>query len=115
MRGGEETLRELVKEFKTKGPIYRRTVQTTLKASYTGHYRRGLIELVEVLEFASTNSVHRPVIEALELVRRYAKAGNITYYPLGEVVPAHRGTQGDWSDLIFREDTRGRGRVARMV
>lgn len=34
--GGEQTLRELVHEFKTKGPVYRRTVQTTLKASYTG-------------------------------------------------------------------------------
>ncbi|MFI7114817.1 Tn3 family transposase [Nonomuraea sp. NPDC050227] len=115
VRGGEETLRELVKEFKTKGPIYRRTMQTTLKASYTGHYRRGLIELIEVLEFASTNRVHRPVIEALQLVRRYAKAGNITYYPAGEAPPAYRGTQGDWSDLIYRQDTRGRSRVARMV
>ncbi|MEV8638354.1 DUF4158 domain-containing protein [Streptosporangium sp. NPDC051023] len=74
VRGGEGTLRELVKEFKTKGPIYRRTVQTTLKASYTGHYRRGLIELIGVLEFRSGNSVHRPVIEALELVRRKANA-----------------------------------------
>ncbi|MFK0254842.1 hypothetical protein [Streptomyces sp. NPDC090445] len=33
--GGEATLRELVHEFKTRGPVYRRTVQTTLKASYT--------------------------------------------------------------------------------
>ncbi len=48
--GGEQTLRELVHEFKTKGPLYRRTVQTTLKASYSNHYRRGLIELLEVLE-----------------------------------------------------------------
>ena len=49
--GGEETLRELVHEFKTQGPVYRRTVQTTLKASYTNHYRRGLIKLLDVLEF----------------------------------------------------------------
>jgi hypothetical protein len=28
-------------EFKTRGPVYRRTVETTLKASYTNHYRRG--------------------------------------------------------------------------
>jgi Domain of unknown function (DUF4158) len=35
--GGEQTLRELVHEYKTKGPVYRRTVQTTLKASYTNH------------------------------------------------------------------------------
>lgn len=39
--GGEQTLRDLVHEFKTKGPVYRRTVQTTLKASYSNHYRRG--------------------------------------------------------------------------
>ncbi|KPI20518.1 hypothetical protein OK006_9484 [Actinobacteria bacterium OK006] len=38
--GGEATLRELVHEFKTLGPVYRRAVQTTLKASYTNHYRR---------------------------------------------------------------------------
>ncbi|BBC31890.1 Transposase [Streptomyces graminofaciens] len=43
VRGGEQTLKELVHEYKTKGPVYRRTVQTTLKASYTNHYRRGPI------------------------------------------------------------------------
>ncbi|MFG1687645.1 DUF4158 domain-containing protein [Nonomuraea sp. NPDC049269] len=78
VRGGEQTLRELVHEFKTKGPVYRRTVQPTLKASYTNHYRRGLIELLEVLEFRSNNTVHQPVIDALKLVKRYAKAGNTT-------------------------------------
>ena len=41
VRGGEQTLRDLVHEYKTTGPAYRRTVQTTLKASYTGHYRAG--------------------------------------------------------------------------
>ncbi|MEO3891881.1 DUF4158 domain-containing protein [Nonomuraea sp. B5E05] len=34
-----------VHEFKTKGPAYRTTVQTTLRASYTNHYRRDLIAL----------------------------------------------------------------------
>src|SRR5680860_952024 len=113
--GGEQTLRELVHEFKTKGPVYRRTVQTTLRASYTGHYRRGLIALLDVLEFRSNNTTHRPVIDALALITQYAKAGNLTYYPLGERVPSHRGTIGDWSDLVYRADTRGRARVTRMV
>ncbi|WBP92110.1 hypothetical protein [Kitasatospora cathayae] len=35
VRGGEQTLKELVHEYRTKGPVYRRTVQTTLRASYT--------------------------------------------------------------------------------
>ncbi len=85
--GGEQTLRELVHEFKTKGPVYQRTVATTLKASYTNHYRRGLIRLLGVLAFRSSNTAHQPVIEALALIRRYAEAGNITYYPVGETVP----------------------------
>ncbi len=113
--GGEETLRELVHEFTTKGPVYRRTVQTTLRASYTGHYRRGLVALLQVLQFRSNNTAHQPVIDALALVRRYATAGNLTYYPLGETVPTHQGTSGDWSQLIYRTDTRGRDRVTRMV
>ncbi|MFI0450126.1 hypothetical protein [Actinomadura sp. 6N118] len=47
MTGGEQTLKDLVHEFKTKGPAYRTTVQTTLRASYTNHYRRGLIALLD--------------------------------------------------------------------
>ncbi|WP_433258860.1 Tn3 family transposase [Streptosporangium sp. CA-135522] len=113
--GGEQTLRDLVHEFKTKGPAYRTTVQTTLRASYTNHYRRGLIALLETLEFKSTNSAYQPVIKALELIRRYAKAGNTTYYPRGEVVPEYRGTSGAWEDLVFKSDKRGRRRVVRMV
>ena len=38
---GERTLRDLVAEYKSSGTAYRRTVQTTLRASYTGHYRAG--------------------------------------------------------------------------
>ncbi len=115
MAGGEATLRELVHEFKTKGPVYRRTVATTLKASYTNHYRRELIKLLDVLTFRSSNTAHQPVIEALTLIRRYAGAGHSTYYPLGETVPIHRGLGGDWQDVAYRADTRGHPRVVRMV
>ncbi|WP_404870768.1 Tn3 family transposase [Kitasatospora griseola] len=115
VRGGEQTLKELVHEYRTKGPVYRRTVQTTLKASYTNHYRKGLIELLGVLEFRSNNTAYRPVIDALDLVTRYAKAGNTTYYPLGETAPGHRGTKGQWAELVYRADKRGRRRVVRMI
>ena len=39
---------------------------------------------------------HRPAIEALELTGRYAAAGNLSYYPPGEHVPAHPELRGDW-------------------
>jgi TnpA family transposase len=112
--GGEQTLRELVHEFKTKGPVYRRTVQTTLKASYSNHYRRGLIELLEVLEFRSNNATHRPVLDALDLIRRHADA-RLTYYPVGESVPSHKGVLGDWTTLVFKDAGKAGRRVVRSV
>lgn len=113
VNGGEQTLRELVHEYKTKGPVYRRTVQTTLKASYSNHYRRGLIDLLDVLEFRSSNESHRPVLDALELIKRHADA-RLTYYPEGEAVPTHKSLLGDWSALVFAE-SKGRVRVVRSV
>ena len=68
-----------------------------------------------MLEFRSTNAAHQPVIEALGLIARYAKAGNLTYYPAGETAPEHSGTAGDWADLVHRTDSSGRRRVVRMV
>lgn len=85
------------------------------RASYTNHYRRGLIKLLDVLEFRSSNHAHRPVIEALALVARYANAGNTTYYPLGETVPVHKAMGGAWAEVVHRTDKRGRRRVVRMV
>jgi Domain of unknown function (DUF4158)/Tn3 transposase DDE domain len=113
--GGERTLRDLVAEYKQSGPTYRRSVQTTLKASYTSHYRKGLIRLLEVLAFRSSNTTHPPVIQALRLIGRHAHDGNTTYYPLGEHVPVHSGTTGDWEDLVWQDDRRGRRRVVRMA
>jgi TnpA family transposase len=113
--GGEATLRDLVAEYRRSGPTFRHTVKTTLKASYTNHYRRGLIGLLEVLEFRCNTERHRPVIEALALIVRHAHAGNARYYPLGEDVPIHEGLAGDWADLVYQVDNRRQRRVVRMV
>ena len=74
---GEKMLRDLVAEYKSSGPAYRRTVQSTLRASYTGHYRRGLVKLLEVLEFSASSSACQPVIEALALIRRRIRIADV--------------------------------------
>ena len=68
--GGVDTLVALLAEYRSKGSSYRQHKQQVFKASYTHHYRRGLIELLEALEFGSTNTAHAPVIEALALIKR---------------------------------------------
>jgi hypothetical protein len=108
-------LRDLVAEYKSSGPAYWRTMPATLRGSYTGHYRRGLIRLLEVLHFSTASSACQPVIEALAPIHRYAAAGSLTYYPAGEHVPAHAPDHRDWKPLVYRTDQHSRQRVVRMV
>src|SRR5262249_40087594 len=82
----EQKLRDLVKEFKSTGPAYRKQMQTVMRNSWRSHYRRLLPRLLNTLEFRSNNDVYRPIIRALVLLKKHSdsKARN---YPLGEDVP----------------------------
>jgi hypothetical protein len=106
----------VVREYEAKGPTYRQARQRSFKASYTNHYRSGLIQILEALEFRSTNTVHRPVLEALELIKWYkAEHSPATlYYARGEHVPVDGVIPGDLAELLYKTDKRGR-RVQRTV
>jgi hypothetical protein len=67
--GGEQKLRDLVREYKSSGPAFRFQVHTYLRASYASHYRRMVPQVLQALEFRSNNATHQPLIEALELKR----------------------------------------------
>ena len=84
----EATLRDLVKEANANEVLFRARVRKALRSSYSSYYRRMLPGLLGALEFRSNNSAHRPVIEALELLGRYAhRPGTVRYYAAGEPVP----------------------------
>ena len=112
--GGAATLTDLVNEYRATGTEYQRQKRKVFKASYTNHYRRGLIRLLGVLEFRSNNTAHQPVIDALGLIVRYAHDGG-TYYPLGEHVVLDGAVNADWTELLTKTDSRGRARVVRGV
>jgi len=77
-----QTLKDLVAEYKATGTAYRRRVHHVMRASFASHYRRLIPQLLEVLEFRSNNDIHRPVIEALELLKKYASS-KARYYDRG--------------------------------
>jgi TnpA family transposase len=114
--GGLDVLLDLVREFETKGPTYRQARQRSFKSSYSNHYRAGLIQILEALEFRSNNTVHRPVLEALELIKRYKaeRSPSTVYYARGEHVPVD-GVIPRLADLLHKTDKRGRRRVQRTV
>jgi len=110
---GEQTLRDLVREWKATGPTYRTTLRTVIRNSYSGHYRQVVPKLVETLTFRSNNEVHQPVISALELVKRYADT-RLRFFPVEENIPLSV-VRGLWREAVVETDTRGRSRVNRIT
>jgi hypothetical protein len=90
---GEQTLRDLVKEWKATGPTYRTTLRTVIRNSYQGHYRRMVPKLLATLEFRSDNERHRPVIQALELGKRFADT-KLRCFPVDDDVPLEGSSLG---------------------
>jgi Domain of unknown function (DUF4158) len=106
---GEQTLRDLVKEWKATGPTYRTTLRTVIRNSYSGHYRRMVPKVLQALEFRSNNEGHRPVIRALELLRRHADT-KLRVFPADEDVPLDGVIGGLWRDAVIETDAQGRQR-----
>ena len=108
-----KTLQAVVKEYKSNSPTYTERVYTVMRSSYLHHYRRMVPQLLSTLEFRSNNDVHRPVILALELLKRYSTS-NQRYYALGEDLFVDGVLKNDWKDLIVEVDKDGQERINRV-
>jgi Tn3 transposase DDE domain len=109
---GEQTRRDVVREADGDETRFRARVRTVLRASYSNHYRRMLPRLLEALEFCSNNTAHCPIVDALDLLRRYARrAGSTRFYAAGEVVPFDGVGPAEWRDAVIDEG----GRVERIA
>lgn len=112
---GEQTLRELVREYRASGPTYHQRVYTVMRGSYQHHYRQVVPLLLEVLQFHSNNASYQPIISALDLLKRYHEAApqQATFAPdeldpLDGVVPAR------WREIVVQADEDGVERVNRI-
>ena len=110
----EETLRNLVKEWKATGPACRTTLRTVIRNSYKSHYRRMVPQVLQVLNFRSNNERHRPAIQALDLVKRYAGTKGRTF-PVEVQVPLDGVVRGLWREAVIEKDAQGRQRVNRIT
>ncbi|UKI08292.1 hypothetical protein L3V85_36995 [Variovorax paradoxus] len=110
---GEQTLRDLVK-WKATGPTYRITLRTVIRNSYQGHYRRMVPTLLAALEFRSNNDRHRPVMDALDLVKRFADT-KVHVFPADVDVPLDGVVRGLWREAVMEKDAAGRDRVNRVT
>ena len=102
----ERTLAELVREARAQGAAFREQVQTKMRSSYVGHYRRLVPALLSTLEFRSDNALHRPVLLAVALLRAHAGDPR-RFFGDGEEVPLEGVVPPAWMDAVVKEDGRG--------
>ncbi len=109
----EQTLKALIKEFKNTGVAYRKKVYTVMRASYGNHYRRMVPRLLSILEFYSNNDVHKPVIQALEIIKKYSFT-NIHYFPSCEYIPIDGVIRPVMREAVIEKDDNGEERINRI-
>lgn len=112
--GGEKTLKDLVAEMKATNAAFARSKREVFKSSYSNHYRSGMMKLLGVLDFRSSNDQHKPVMEALKLIERH-KDSSTTYLPLGETIPLDGVVRKDWMEFAIHAPDKGPKRVMRTV
>src|SRR5260370_22474206 len=85
----------MVKEYKGGGSVYQQQVQKAMRGPYRKQYRRMVPVILKHLAFCSSNSVHQPLVQALELLKKYvdvpltqAHFGSSETVPLNHIVPA---------------------------
>ena len=110
----EQTLRDLVKEWKATGPVYRQQLRSVIRNSYRSHFRQMLPPLLATLEFRSNNERHRPVIRALELVKKYASS-KVHTFPPEEDIPINGVVRGLWQEAVEEKDEDGNTRANRIT
>lgn len=91
---------------------FEREVQETMRSSYGHHYRRMLIPVLETLCFQSNNTVHRPVIDALDILK--ANRDSQRQYYNADEVPLEGIVEKKWRDIVVEPDKEGKDRVNRI-
>jgi len=109
----ENTLSNLVKEFKNTGTVYRERVYTVMRASYSHHYRRMVPEILNTIEFKSNNESYQPIIKALEIVKKYYHSV-IRYFLNMNEIPIDGVIKSSLRDAIIEKDENGKERINRI-
>lgn len=109
---GEDMLKSLLKEYKSSGLAYQKQVHKILRSSYSNHYRRMLPKILDALTFCSSNTQHRPVLDALDWLK-YNQTNSQRYIKLDDSIPVDGVILSKWREVVI-EDNQGEKRINRI-
>lgn len=106
----EKTMQAIIKEYESGEESYLSKTHTQMRGSYSHHYRKMLIKIIQSLEFHSNNELYKPIIEAIDLIQKYCNS-HIILYPQGEQIPIEGIIPPSLIHKVFDKKS---GRVKRM-
>lgn len=110
---GLETLKNLVKEYKSSGKAYQEEVHQVIRRSYGNHYRRMIVPLFDTLEFRSNNSNHKPVLDALSFLKSNREYRGQYFTDLADI-PIAGVIKPKQFDRVIEQDKDGDDRINRI-
>jgi len=97
------------KSTKLAAPATSSRCEMPMRGPYSKHYRRMIPVILKHLAFCSNNEVHQPIIQALDLLKKYVDVpltqphfGSSETVPLDEIVPT------SWRKAVLTGDKRRR-------
>jgi TnpA family transposase len=109
---GEQTFEALVREARALGTPQAQRVHTAVRASYGSYYRRMMPKLLAALDFRSNNGTHRPLLDALDAIRRAEGEGR--QYFSADAVTIEGVIRPKWRDIVVEDAPGGGQRVNRI-
>lgn len=103
----KELLADLVKDLKMKNTFFKKKVYILMKNSYSKHYRRMLPKLLDILMFKSNNDTHRPVINAIGLIKQIVESP-VKFIAIDENTPISGIIKDKWKSAVIQKDESGR-------
>ncbi len=102
----EEMLNNLVNEIGMNNNSFQKEVYSFMKNSYSMHYRRMLPELLELLEFKSNNSMHKPVLDAIKVIKNEIKQ-SVKELIINEKLPIEGVIKPKLKNVLIKKDCLG--------
>jgi hypothetical protein len=106
---GEQTFEA---QARALGTPQSRRVHTAVRASYGSYYRRMMAKLLAALDFRCNNGTHRPLLDALDAIRRAEGEGR-QFFKADEVT-IEGVIRPKWRDIVLEDAPGGGQRVNRI-
>lgn len=79
-------IRDIVKDLSKNNREYKEKIYINMHASYHGHYRTAICDILKNLIFQSNNLSYQPIVEALPFIQEHSNS-NQRFFSMGNKVP----------------------------